>query len=698
MSGQSFRIGVDIGGTFTDIVLIDEQGCVHTAKAISTTDAYERGILETLENLLRDNRLSAGNCTDVAHGTTVATNAIIEREGALTGLITTRGFRDVLELRRIRIPTQYDLNWTKPPPLVERFLREEVRERMSHTGEVFEALDAESVRSAIAELTRQGVESIAVCLLNSYANPAHERAVYDIIRAESPGVDVSISSDILPEMREYERTSTTVINAFVMPVVKQYLESLEAGLRAREFTAPLLIMQSNGGIMTAEVARTQPIHIIESGPAAGVVAAHHLARRINVNNAITMDIGGTTAKASLIENGETTFSPEYEVGGGLSQSNRLARGGGYLLRAPTLDIAEIGAGGGSIVWIDKGGALQVGPKSAGAHPGPACYGLGGADPTLTDSCLLLGYLDSEGIAGGSVKLDFSAAERALDEKVAKPLGLDITALAHGVVQIATSNMTRAIRSVSTERGKDPRDFSLFAFGGNGGLFAASVARELELPQVVIPPSSGIFSAFGLLYSDLEHHFTQTLLGRTDELDPESVEAHWEHLEAEARDLLSKEGYPGEKCRLRRRGELRYYGQTHELSIPWPENGSAGDALAQASAAFEDEHEHTYGHRGGDGLVELVNLHLVATGVPETSRFPDSLLFPEILKTRTGERQAYFGAEMGWAAAKLINRSMLDESMKKGPFILQEFDATILVPPDFAVARDAFDNIVMRLER
>ena len=319
------------------------------------------------------------------------------------------------------------------------------------------------------------------------------------------------------------------------------------------------------------------------------------------------------------------------------------------------------------------------------------------EPTLTDSCLLLGYLAPEGIAGGSVKLDTSAAERALSERVATPLGLDVKALAYGVVQIATSNMTRAIRSVSTERGKNPRDFSLFAFGGNGGLFAASVARELELPQVVIPPSSGIFSAFGLLYSDLEHHFTQTLLGRTDELDPESVETYWKRLEVEARDLLASEGFSGERCRLRRRGELRYYGQTHELSVPWPESGSAGENLSRASADFEDEHERTYGHRGGDGLVELVNLHLVATGVPETPRFPESLQFPEILKTKTGERQAYFGAEMGWQAAKLINRSMLDESMKKGPFILQEFDATILVPPDFAIARDEFDNILMRLE-
>lgn len=695
MAATNFRIGVDIGGTFTDIVLIDQEGIVHTAKTVSTTEAYERGILEALQQLLGDTGRMASDCSEVAHGTTVATNAIIERKGALTGLLTTEGFRDVLELRRIRIPTQYDLTWQKPTPLVERYLRLEVAERMNHAGEVLRSLEPDSVQQALKKFKKHGVESVAVSLLNSYANPEHEQTIREIVSAEYPDIHISLSSDLLPEMREYERTSTAVINAYVMPVVKQYLESLGGGLEKQGFHSPLLMMQSNGGIMTAEVAREEPIHIIESGPAAGVIASHHLASRMGVSNVISMDIGGTTAKASLIEDGEPTYSPEYEVGGGFSQANRLSRGGGYLLRTPTLDIAEIGAGGGSIVWVDQGGALQVGPKSAGANPGPACYSLGGEEPTLADCCLMLGYLDKEGIAGGTLSLDQERAENALKSKVADQLGMDLIELAFGVVRIAVSNMTRAIRSVSTERGKDPRDFTLFAFGGNGGLFAASVERELELSQVIIPPSSGIFSAFGLLYSDLEHHFTQTLLGRTDELDPIQVETQWVKLEDEAAALLAREGYALEHSRLQKRGELRYYGQTHELSIPWPEHASGREALEKAAAAFEDEHERTYGHRGHDSLVELVNLHLVATGVPTSPRFPATLRFPEFQKAKTGEREIYFGPEAGWKSTRLLNRDDLGEEPHAGPILLQEFDATILVPPDFLVARDGWYNIILQ---
>ncbi len=694
MNKHSYRIGVDIGGTFTDVVLIGDVGTIHTAKTVSTTDAYERGILETLKSLLQDADLEAAACTEVAHGTTVATNAIIERKGALTALVTTKGFRDVLELRRIRIPTQYDLTWEKPVPLVERHLRVEAVERMSHTGEVLTPLEPDSVREALGSLVRWNVESIAVCLINAYANPIHEQTVRDIIHKEHPGIHVSISSDLLPEMREYERTSTTVINAYVMPVVKNYLSALHSGLKAQGFESPLLMMQSNGGIMTSEVACEKPIHIIESGPAAGVIASYHLAARMRVEDLITMDVGGTTAKASLIEGVQLTFSSEYEVGGGFSRANRLSRGGGYLLRAPTLDIAEIGAGGGSVVWIDKGGALQVGPKSAGANPGPACYGLGGTEPTLTDACLLLGYLDPEGIAGGSVALDTNRAERAMREKVAGPLGMDLTELAYGVLRIAASNMTRAIRSVSTERGKDPRDFQLFAFGGNGGLFAAAVARELELPRIVIPPCSGIFSAFGLLYSDIEHHLTQTFLGLTDVLDPEEVERAWRRIEEGARQLLAREGYRGQKARLSRFAELRYFSQMHELSVPWPQGTSGAETLRRLAASFEDEHERTYGHRGMDGMIELVNLHLVATGVPDTPRFPERFRFPENGDAKMGTRRAYFGPNHGWLPARLLSRGALSEVPAPGPIVMQEFDATLLIPPDYQATRDRWSNVLV----
>jgi N-methylhydantoinase A len=411
-------------------------------------------------------------------------------------------------------------------------------------------------------------------------------------------------------------------------------------------------------------------------------------------NAITLDIGGTTAKASLIEAGAIAYCKEYEVGAEFTRSGKLAKGGGYALRAPTIDISEIGAGGGSIVWIDGGGALQVGPRSAGAHPGPVCYGLGGTEPTLADACLVLGYLDPAGLAGGTLKLDLDAARKALEDRVAAPLGLDVTALAHGVLRIAVSNMTRAIRSVSTERGKDPRDFGLVAFGGNGGLFAAWIARELEIPTVVLPPSAGIFSAFGLLCSDLEHHYTRTLLGHVGEIDPEDAEAIWTGLEAEARAVLGREGFSGERVRLQRLGELRYYSQSFELEVPWPAGPTTRKGLAALGAAFEDAHERAYGHRGRDGNIELVNLHLIAGGVPDRPRVPGKLRFASGDDVPEERASAYFGEPDGWIDTPVAGRASLDAAPRRGPLIIREFDTTVLVTPDFTVARDAGDNLVL----
>ena len=691
---RRFALGVDIGGTFTDAVIIESDGTVHIGKGISTPDAFERGIFEILDPMLEELGLRPGHCQAFVHGTTIATNAIIERKGAVTGLITTQGFRDVLELRRIRIPRLYDLTWRKPEPLVARYLREEVTERMTHDGHLHTPLDVDSVKQALARLRSRQVTSIAVCLINSYANSMHEEEVREIIRREAPGIDVSLSSDLLREMREYERTSTTVINAYIMPVVRRYVASLMNGLAARGYRSPLMIMQSNGGAMSAEVACDKPIHIIESGPAAGAIAAQRLAHRIGETNVVALDIGGTTAKASLIEAGQVAYSSEYELGGEFSRSGRLSKGGGYVLRAPTLDISEIGAGGGSIVWLDSGGALQVGPRSAGAQPGPACYGLGGTEPTLSDACLTLGYLGPPGLAGGAIALDPARAEAALREKVAGPLGMDLIDLSHGVYRIAVSNMTRAIRSVSTERGKDPRDFDLIAFGGNGGLFAGAIARELELPRVIVPPASGIFSAFGALYSDVEHHLTQTVLGRTDALDPAALEASWHTLEKQALNTLQREGYGAERCSLERLGELRYYSQTHELAVAWPAGPATRDSLQQLAAAFEAAHERAYGHRARDSMVELVNLHLVARGVPDTPRVPAVLRFASEHEVASGERNTYFGRDHGWLRTPVCARADFDSEPRRGPVIVQEFDATILVPPEFVVVLDDYSNIVM----
>ena len=682
---RRFALGVDIGGTFTDAVIIESDGTVHIGKGISTPEAFERGIFEILDPMLEELGLRPGHCQAFVHGTTIATNAIIERKGAVTGLITTQGFRDVLELRRIRIPRLYDLTWQKPEPLVARYLREEATERMTHDGHIHTPLDADSVKQALAKLRLRQVTSIAVCLINSYANSVHEEEVREIIRREAPDIDVSLSSDLLREMREYERTSTTVINAYIMPVVRRYVASLMNGLASRDYRSPLMIMQSNGGAMSAEVACDKPIHIIESGPAAGAIAAQRLAHRIGETNVVALDIGGTTAKASLIEAGQVAYSSEYELGGEFSRSGRLSKGGGYVLRAPTLDISEIGAGGGSIVWLD----------SAGAQPGPACYGLGGTEPTLSDACLTLGYLGPPGLAGGAIALDPARAAAALREKVAGPLGMDLIDLSHGVYRIAVSNMTRAIRSVSTERGKDPRDFDLIAFGGNGGLFAGAIARELELPRVIVPPASGIFSAFGALYSDVEHHLTQTVLGRTDALDPAALEASWHTLEKQALNTLQREGYGAERCSLERLGELRYYSQTHELAVAWPAGPATRDSLQQLAAAFEDAHERTYGHRARDSMVELVNLHLVARGVPDAPRVPAALRFASEHAVACGERNAYFGRDHGWLRTPVCARADFDSEPRRGPVIVQEFDATVLVPPDYSVTRDSQENLVMR---
>src|SRR5262245_29226414 len=539
-----FRVGVDIGGTFTDIVLLDADGHIHTRKVSSSVDDYAQAIVEGLREVFRETGLDGGAVDEVIHGTTVASNAILEQRGARTGLITTRGFRDVLELRRLRMPRLYDLTWEKPPPLVERYLRMEVRERINARGEIVTPLDEGDVESALDRLLGQRIEALAVCLLNSYANPVHERQIKAAVARRAPDLPLCISADVLPEIKEYERTSTTVINAYVMPVVRRYLASLRTGLGDIGIGAPLLIMQSNGGLMTAEAASRMPMHIIESGPAAGVVGSQAVARRVGLDKVITFDMGGTTAKASIVEDGEINRASEYQVGGGIMLGSRLLTGAGYLLRVPAVDLAEVGAGGGSIVWIDAGGALQVGPRSAGASPGPLCYDLGGTEPTITDANVILGLINPAHLVGGALKLNAARSVEVFEERIARPLGLALMDAAWGAHLIAASNMIRAIKAVSSERGRDPREYTLFAFGGNGPLFAAGMARELQMRRIVIPPAPGLFSSFGLLYGDVEHHYVRTYRRRTRQLDLAGLNETWARMEAEALAQLAEEGFTG----------------------------------------------------------------------------------------------------------------------------------------------------------
>jgi len=693
---KRFRVGADIGGTFTDLVFLDEDGRLHIKKVSSSVDDYARAIVEGVREVFQEAGLSGADVGEVLHGTTVASNAILELQGARTGLITTRGFRDVLEIRRLRMPRLYDLTWEKPPALVERYLRREVDERVNARGEVVKPLDPADVERALDRLLAEGIETLAVCLINSYANPVHEQQIKEIVQRRAPGLPLCISAEVLPEIKEYERTSSTVINAYVMPVVQRYLATLRTGLEEIEVGAPLLIMQSNGGLMTAEAASRMPMHIIESGPAAGVVGTQALARRMGLGKVIAFDMGGTTAKAAIIEDGEVTRASEYQVGGGIMLGSRLLTGAGYLLRVPAIDLAEVGAGGGSIVWIDAGGALQVGPRSAGAVPGPLCYDAGGTEPTITDANVILGYLNPTHLVGGAVKLNAARAREVFDERIARPLGLSLDQAAYGAHTIAASNMIRAIKAVSSERGRDPREYVLFAFGGNGPLFAGGMARQLDIKKIVVPPAPGLFSSFGLLYSDVEHHYVRTYPRRTGQLDFDELNQVWSRMDADALAQLASEGFTGAAVRLRRSADLRYQGQSFELTVPVPTGRLDAASIAALAEAFGQEHERTYGHRAGpDEPVEVVTLRLVAQGISDRPRVPDRIRIDRDGGGAHPPRRVHFGPEHGWLETPVLGRGDLAR-LTHGPCIVEEYDATCVVEPGSTAVLDAHGNIVIEV--
>jgi N-methylhydantoinase A len=687
----AWRAGIDIGGTFTDIVLISDDGCVRTRKVPSTVDDYARGIVEGLAALLDEASVPADAVASVLHATTIGSNAVLERRGARTGLITTEGFRDVLEIRDLRMPRLYDLAWTKPPPLVPRRHRIGIAERTRADGTVARAPDAGEVEAAIRFLLEEGIESLAVCLLNAHANGANERAVAEVAARVAPSLPVSLSHVVLPEIKEYPRTSTTVINAYLLPVVRAYLARLRNGLSARGIAAPVMLMQSNGGLLAASQAARLPMTIVESGPAAGVIGARALARRLGLARIVTFDMGGTTAKAAMVEEGEAARAAEFQVGGGLMQGARLLTGGGYTLKVPAIDLAEVGAGGGSIVSLDLGGAPQVGPRSAGASPGPVCYGAGGTEPTITDCALSLGWLDPAGLAGGAIRLDRDAAEAAIAERIARPLGLSLEAAAHGMLRIAAATMMRAIRAVSVERGRDPRRFALFAFGGNGPLFGALMAEELGMAEVVVPPAPGLFSAFGLLYAEVEHHLSATFRSRIDCADPARFTAAREALVAEAAARLAADGFPPERRAFAAAAELRYVGQSSELAVPLPE-AKAADVLAALPALFAAAHERAYGYAAGPGEpVEIVALQMIGRGIPDRPPIPEQVRTDHAVAPG-GVRRAFFG-KGGWCDTPVVGRAEAMAGLD-GPAIVAEYDATCLVPPGWRVRGDGFGNLIL----
>ncbi len=684
---MSLRIGIDIGGTFTDLVAISAEGRVRMHKTASTPHDYAQGIVAGVRALLDE------AVTEVLHGTTIGSNTILEGKGARTGLITTKGFRDTLEIRDLRMPRLYDIAWQKPPPLVERRLRLEVIEKTRADGSISLPLDETSVAAAIATLRAEQVEAVAVCLLHSYANPAHEQAVARAVRTALPDVALSVSHEILPEIKEYPRTSTTVINATIQPVVRAYLTALQARLEALGVTAKPRLMQSNGGLAAAEFAIAQPARIVESGPAAGVVGGAALARRLEEARVITFDMGGTTAKAGLVENGEAARTEAMEVGAGVMAGSRLLVGAGYMLKLPAIDLAEVGAGGGSLCRLDPAGAPKVGPESAGADPGPICYGRGGTVVTITDCNLVLGYLDPAGLVGGALPLDVAAARSAIARDLAAPLRCDVEQAAWGMLRIASANMMRAIRAVSVERGRDPRHAALLAFGGNGPLFAAWIAAELGIQRIIVPPLPGLFSAFGLLVADSEHHATRSLRAPLDRIEPSVFQAALDALAAEGAARLAADGFPLDRRAFRRAAMARYLGQSSEIAVALPA-GDGAEILRALPELFAAEHARTYGFRAPpEEPVELVAVSVVARGLPDRPRLPDAV--PPARCNVPARRRAWF-AGAGWEEIPVLDRAGLAGGERCGPLIVQEYDATCLVLEGATVAVDGFGNLRVTL--
>ncbi|MEO6625782.1 MAG: hydantoinase/oxoprolinase family protein [Burkholderiaceae bacterium] len=686
-----YVLGCDIGGTFTDIVLRGN-GTVRTLKVSSTPDDYSRAILIALAEIRVAFSVEPRDIEAVVHATTVATNTILEHKGARTALVTTEGFRDVLEMRRLRIPVMYDLQYDKPPPLVPRRLRFELAERLGARGEVKTALDDAQVRAVARRLLDEGVESVAVCLLHSYVNAAHEQRTGEILREVLGNKPyIGLSSHILPEIREYERTSTAVVNAYIGPIVKHYVGSLSSQLKAAGIDGPLHIMQSNGGTMSAAAAAEKPAFLVESGPAAGVIACARIARSAGLGNVISFDMGGTTAKAAMIEDGEPARTTEYEVGAGINVSSKLVKGGGYAIKLPFIDVSEIGAGGGSIVSVDAGGSIKVGPRSAGAVPGPACYGLGGDEPTFTDAAVVLGYVNPQYLVGGKLRIDATLSRDAIQKKVATPLGLGLLEAAHGVYLIAVATMTRAVKAVSTYRGRDPRDFGLVAFGGNGPVVAVAIARELQMRRVLIPPVPGVFSAAGLLFSNVEHTQQRSVLRRTTELYAGQLVPAFAQLEAQVRDDMHKEHIADERISVKRLADLRYAGQAFELAIAVPDDLS----VATIEAAFHAEHTRTYGHSSELDPVDLINIRVVAAAAPQgTEGLMDGLRGAAAPGGVKAARLAYFGTAWGTLDTPVIVRSDLAAGRRQGPLIVEEVDATCVIPPGCSAELDAHGNILV----
>ena len=672
-----YAVAVDIGGTFTDLVAYDhETQKVIYAKSPTTYDNLVDGVLDCFQKA----QVKPAETTFVSHGTTLVINSLIQRRGAKAALVTSAGFRDILEIARGNRPDPFDLHYQRDEPLIPRELRLEVRERVDSKGEVVDALDLPALEKLAGELNALGVEAVAIFFMNSYVNPAHEEMAAAALRKLLPGVYVTFSTDLTREWYEYERCSTVAANAYVGPLVSTYVRRLESDLQMRQFDGSLFMMGSNGGLLSAERTCRQPIGLVESGPIGGCIGAGAYAETLGIKNVVAFDMGGTTAKCALVESGRFPVNSVYYAGGSVR---------GFPIKSAVIDIVEVGSGGGSIAWLDSRKRLHVGPQSAGSTPGPVCYGRGGAQPTVTDANLVLGRLHPERFLGGELKVDAEKARRAIEDQIAEPLGYPgedgVIRMADGMIAIATVIMAGAIRRISVEHGLDPRDFVLFSYGGGGPLHACALAHELSIPTVVVPPEPGNFSAIGMLLADARIDTSKTFVNALGEDSVAAMEAIFDAMEKESRDALKIEFGTGD-ISFERQAEMRYRGQRHNIKVPISGLKDAG-AIRNA---FERDYRRRYGHADAKAPAEFQALHLSAFArlkQPDIGRLPRAALKSQVPQSR----RIYIGNAGGWVDAQIFNRGGLEPGFSAaGPAVIEEYGSTTVVWP-----RDRFEIGALR---
>jgi N-methylhydantoinase A len=695
-AGRRFYIGVDIGGTFTDLVLAEDgNDKLHNVKTLTTPDDPVRGVMTAVREALSD---VGGRPTDVrriVHATTLPTNLVLEREGAKVAYVTTQGFGDIFQLSKQRPvgPDRFNIFYQRSQPLVGREMVVEVSERMDYRGNVLKPLDVAAAEAAIAAMADKMPEAFAICLFHAYANPEHERQVAALIRRRFPDLYIALSSEVWPEYQEYERASTTVLSAYIGPTMATYVQALERALADLGVACPLQIMQSSGGVMSASAAARKAAYVIESGPAAGVIASAYLGGVCDFPNLISFDMGGTTAKAGVIQHGAPRITHDFRVGGKTSSG---ARDAGEPIKVPVVDLAEVGAGGGSIARVDAGGFLQVGPRSAGASPGPACYGFGGASPTVTDANIVLGYLDPEYFLGGRMKIFPELSHKAIATELGEKLGLDTVTIAKGIHDLANTHMASAIRVVTLQRGIDPREYAITAFGGAGPLHVVKVAEQFNIPTVILPLSPGVKSAFGLLVSDLAYDYVATTIMPATGADFAALDAAFARLEENSRRDLSVEGSFGVGALMQRSIDLRFANQALDIAIGVPNEAVTADTIDKAEAEFRARYFELCGMRPADPL-QIVNCRLRAVGVVSKPDIPHAAMGDgNVARASKGTRKAYFSESGGFVDVQIFDRIQLRPGDAFiGPAIFEEPDSTTICPPGYAATVDVHLNLIIR---